>query len=303
MKILITGANGMLGEKCTRLLATKHRVLATDLHDKLIYKLTTDYRKMDITKPEEIENIIGEFQPDWVINCAAYTNVDGAETDRETAWQVNAVGPMNLVAALRKSNTPIIQISTDYIFDGVNGPYRENDPVKPINYYGETKLAGERAVLESGLPATVFRTNVLFGSSTNQEASFVYWVVNKLSHREPINVVNDQFGNPTWADGLAQVIEMAIERGINGLYHYGGADYINRLEFALQIAAVFELDPTLIRAVSTRSLNQKAPRPFRAGLICEKIQSEFGIHLYSVKEALTNMKEKQFEVTSNHTDI
>jgi dTDP-4-dehydrorhamnose reductase len=290
MKILITGANGMLGEKCVRLLAKQYSILATDLADNLIYDCVVSYRKMDITDPYEVKAIVSDFMPETIINCAAYTSVDGAETSRELAWQVNATGPINLLAAIRPSNVPIIHISTDYIFDGVSGPYKENDPIKPINYYGQTKLAGERAILAADVPITVFRTNVLFGESTNQEASFVSWVVRKLSRRETINVVNDQFGNPTWVDGLAEVIEIAIDREIRGLFHYGGADYVNRLEFALLIAAVFGLDPTLIRPISTRSLGQKAPRPYRAGLVCDKIINEFGIRLYSIKEALEAMK-------------
>lgn len=290
MKILITGANGMLGERCVRLLAPLHTVIATDLHEQPIYKENIIYRKTDITDSKVVTAVINEFQPEAVINCAAYTNVDGAEINRDLAWRVNAGGPQNLATALKPFNTPIIHISTDYIFDGINGPYKEDAPIKPINYYGQTKLAGEQILLASGLPATVFRTNVLFGNSTNQEASFVYWVVKKLSRREPINVVNDQFGNPTWADGLAEVIGLAISRQIRGIYNYGGADYINRLEFALQIAAIFNLDPTLIRAISTSSLGQKAARPFRAGLICDKIKKDFGVRLYSIKEALETMK-------------
>jgi len=290
MKILITGANGMLGERCVRLLAPEHTILATDITDHLIYDCPVNYRKLDITDPKMIIAVIDDFAPETIINCAAYTSVDGAETNHELAWQVNAIGPKNLVAASSPFNITLIHISTDYIFDGLDGPYQENDPVKPINYYGQTKLAGEQAVLSAPIPVTVFRTNVLFGNSINQEASFVYWVVKKLSYHEAINVINDQFGNPTWADGLAEVIQISINRGIRGIFHYGGADYINRLEFALQIAAVFGLNPTLIRAVSTRSLNQKAPRPYRAGLVCEKIKSEFGIRLYSVKEALETMK-------------
>jgi dTDP-4-dehydrorhamnose reductase len=290
MKILVTGANGMLGEKCVRLLAPGHEVLATDLGDKLIYDQKAAYHRLDISDAGAVDLLISDFQPEAVINCAAYTNVDGAETERDSAWRINGESPGHIVAACQIFNSRIVHISTDYVFNGINGPYREDDPAKPINYYGETKLAGERAILASGLPVTVFRTNVLFGNSVNQDASFVYWVVRKLSRREPINVVNDQFGNPTWADGLAEVIEIALHRRICGLYNYGGADYINRLEFALQIAAVYNLDPTLIRPVSTSSLGQRAARPFRAGLICEKVKSDFGIKLYTLKEALETMK-------------
>ncbi len=290
MKILITGANGMLGEKCVRLLAPCHEILATDLHENLIYDEPVDYSKLDISDSKLVDALVSTFHPDAIINCAAYTNVDGAETNRDLAWQVNAIGPLNLASAAKSRDLSVIHISTDYIFDGINGPYTEDAPIKPINYYGETKLAGEQFVLNSGVPSTVFRTNIVFGKSCNQEASFVYWVVRKLSNREPINVVNDQFGNPTWADGLAEVIAQALNQRIMGVFNYAGADYINRLEFALQIAAIFGLDPTLIRAVSTSSLGQKAARPFRAGLICDKIKATFGVRLYAVKEALESMK-------------
>jgi len=290
MKILITGANGMLGEKCAKLLSGSHQVLATDLADKLIYEGDLRYRSLDITNPGQVSETITEFQPDKIINCAAFTDVDGSEIKRDLAWSVNVGGVQNMIATLNPNTTSLIHISTDYVFDGIDGPYREDDPVKPINYYGETKLNAEKTILDSGTPATIIRTNVVFGNSANQEASFVYWVVKKLSRREPINVVNDQFGNPTWADGLAEIIEILVNRQIRGIYNYGGADYINRLEFALQIAAVFDLDPRLIRATSTSSLGQKAPRPFRAGLICDKIQNELGVHLYSISAALKTMK-------------
>ncbi|MFH1213519.1 MAG: dTDP-4-dehydrorhamnose reductase [Candidatus Neomarinimicrobiota bacterium] len=290
MKILITGANGMLGEKCAKLLSGSHQVLATDLADKLIYEGDLRYRSLDITNPGQVSETITDFQPDKIINCAAYTDVDGSEIKRDLAWSVNVGGVQNMIATLNPNTTSLIHISTDYVFDGIDGPYRENDPVKPINYYGETKLNAEKTILDSGTPATIIRTNVVFGNSANQEASFVYWVVKKLSRREPINVVNDQFGNPTWADGLAEIIEIFVNRQIRGIYNYGGADYINRLEFALQIAAVFDLDPRLIRATSTSSLGQKAPRPFRAGLICDKIQNELGVQLYSISAALKTMK-------------
>ena len=184
----------------------------------------------------------------------------------------------------------LIHISTDYVFDGTSGPYRETDITKPVNYYGETKLASEELIAKGQLHATLLRTNVLFGNSVNQESSFVHWVIEKLRKREKIKVVNDQFGNPTWARGLAETIAKIIETGTPGLYHYGGDNYINRFEFALEIAAVFELDPTLILPCTTRALGQKAERPFKAGLVSEKIKSDLNVKIYGIKEALTVMK-------------
>ncbi len=146
-------------------------------------------------------------------------------------------------------------------------------------------------VKDSQIPWAIIRTNVLFGNTKLQKASFVRWVVEKLSRFETISIVNDQFGNPTWSYGLAQVIDRVIETDAKGLYHYAGKDYINRFEFALKIAGIFGLDPTLIRTTTTRALNQLAPRPFKAGLTCEKTARELQVDFYSIIEALKMIKE------------
>ncbi|PIS28932.1 MAG: dTDP-4-dehydrorhamnose reductase [Candidatus Marinimicrobia bacterium CG08_land_8_20_14_0_20_45_22] len=290
MRILITGANGMLGEKCTDILAEKHKLLATDLADKLTYSNTIPYMPLDITNGEDVKRVISEFQPELILNCAAYTNVDGAEKNRELAHRVNVDGVKNILIALTGTDAKIIHISTDYVFDGTRGPYHESDTPKPINYYGMTKLLSEEAIRHSSIPWTIIRTNVLFGDSNFQEASFVSWVLNKITNRETIRVVNDQFGNPTWADGLAMAIDKVIDKQILGLYHYAGSDYINRFEFALEIASIYSLDPTFIRPITTRTLGQLAPRPFKAGLITDLIRKEIDVKIFSIKEALTIMK-------------
>jgi len=290
MKILITGANGMLGEKCTDILAEKHELLTTDLADKLTYSNAIPYAVLDITKSESVNRLFSEYQPELILNCAAYTNVDGAEKNKELAHGVNVDGVKNILAALSGTNAKIIHISTDYVFDGAQGPYRETDKPKPINYYGMTKFLSEEAIRHSSIPWTIIRTNVLFGDSNFQEASFVSWVLNKITNRETIRVVNDQFGNPTWADGLAMTINKIIDKQVSGLYHYAGSDYINRFEFALEIASIYSLDPTFIRSITTRTLGQMAPRPFKAGLITDLIRKETGVKIFSIKEALTIMK-------------
>ena len=290
MHIMITGANGMLGEECVRNLSEKHEVFACDLHDTLQYDGSVDYAPLNVMDSQEVYRIIKEVQPELVVNCAAYTNVDGSERDHKTAWAINAGGVRYLIDEMSKIGARLIQISTDYVFDGTEGPYTEDAEVNPINYYGQSKLDAEKIIRDSEIPATIIRTNVLYGNTTLQKASFVRWVVEKLSHFESISVVNDQFGNPTWSFGLAEAIARVIETDTTGLYHYGGKDYINRFEFALKIAQVHDLDPMLIRKTSTRALNQIAPRPYKAGLVCKKIVNELNVKLYSINESLNHMK-------------
>ncbi len=290
MNILITGANGMLGEECVKMLSATHQITACDLHETLQYDGHLDYQPLNIINQQDVYRAIKKVHPEWVINCAADTDVDGSEKDRKTAWGVNAGGVQNLVTEMSRSGARLIQISTDYVFDGTDGPYSEDAPVRPINYYGQTKLDAEEIIRNSGIRAAIVRTNVLYGSTTLQKASFVRWVVEKLSRFESISIVNDQFGNPTWSFGLAEAIQRIIDTDSTGLYHYGGADYINRFEFALKIAEVYKLDPTLIRKTSTRALNQIAPRPYKAGLTCDKIVKELNVKLYSITESLKSMK-------------
>jgi len=289
-RILVTGANGMLGENCVRLLMSEGVLLATDLHPQLITSMPVNYRPLNITATDEVHAVLTEFRPDWVVNCAAYTGVDGSENHREKAWEVNVTGVRNIVDNLLTLGGQIIQISTDYVFDGQSGPYDENAAVNPINYYGQTKLASEHLIVESGLPYVILRTNVLFGNATNPSASFVHWVVTRLTRHEFITVVTDQYGNPTWTNGLAEAIRQVIRDGKTGLFNYGGADYVNRYDFALQIADIYQLEHGYIKPITTRELNQKAPRPLRAGLVCEKIKNTFGLELYTLKEALIRMR-------------
>ena len=289
-RILVTGANGMLGENCVRLLMSEGVLLATDLHPQLITSMPVNYRPLNITVTDEVHAVLTEFRPDWVVNCAAYTGVDGSENHREKAWEVNVTGVRNIVDNLLTLGGQIIQISTDYVFDGQSGPYDENAAVNPINYYGQTKLASEHLIVESGLPYVILRTNVLFGNATNPSASFVHWVVTRLTRHEFITVVTDQYGNPTWTNGLAEAIRQVIRDGKTGLFNYGGADYVNRYDFALQIADIYQLERGYIKPITTRELNQKAPRPLRAGLVCEKIKNTFGLELYTLKEALIRMR-------------
>jgi len=299
MNILITGANGMLGEKCTLRLSEKYEVYASNLHEKLLFDSDVDYFQVDLTQPQTVKKAIEEVEPEFVVNCAAYTDVDGSEENKELAKDVNVNGVKNLVKYLKPYGSHIIHISTDYVFDGTDGPYKEEDEIQPVNYYGKTKYDSEGVLISSSLPFTIIRTNVLFGNSQSKEANFVNWVVENLKQGNSIKVVNDQFNNPTWVDSLAEVIEKVIDKRLEGVYHYGGDDYISRFEFALEIADVFSLDNKLIEKVATRALGQKAKRPYKAGLISDKLEKSLDVKIYSIKDALKKMKTEIEEIEEN----
>ena len=226
-----------------------------------------------------------------VVHLACMTNVDGCEKNKEEAWGVNVTGTENIINAVRGSATKIVYISTDYIFDGKNGPYIEDDVPRPINYYGKTKLAAENAVRGSAQPWVILRTNVLYGNSLRSSASFVNWVVNSLRKSQEINVVDDQTNNPTWTASLAEAIKLSIIMNIQEILNYAGSEFMSRFEFAKRIANVFDLDSNLINPIKTADLNQLAPRPLRSGLSTVKIEELVGVRTYGVDYCLRKVRE------------
>lgn len=285
-KILITGAFGQLGEACLKNMTPFYNILATGSHLPLNYNLTPAY-KMNIANRVSVEKVVDKFQPDIILNLAAMTNVDGCELDDQGAQAINVNG----VKHLRENfGGHFIQISTDYIFDGKRGPYGEDDDPHPLNVYGRTKLEAEQWLMEYGGNLTILRTNVVYGYTNRTEASFVKWIVDSLGTGEKIKVVDDQWNNPTWAESLAQVIRVVINNKESGLFNYGGAELITRLDFSRIIATVFELDTSLITPITTAELNQPAQRPLKSGLKIEKIKKRLGIKTQSVENCLLKIR-------------
>lgn len=289
-KILITGANGLLGYHLTRVMGDKHKVLATDIQD---YSFTPDfdYHPLNISRRDDVFTICTEFKPDLILNAAAYTNVDDCESNVETAFLVNVRGPEYLAEWCSRNKARLFHISTDYIFNGLNGPYKETDAPDPISVYGLTKLAGEaqiRRLLDNHL---IIRTNVLFGKGPAENASFVRWVVESLRAQRFIHIVDDQYNNPTWSDNLAAAVEVFLDLNLTGVINYGGPDYINRYEFARLICRVFNLKPDYINPISTERLALAAPRPLKGGLDISKIKSLPGVPITPLEKVLTIIKE------------
>ncbi|MCK5458214.1 MAG: SDR family oxidoreductase, partial [Melioribacteraceae bacterium] len=184
----------------------------------------------------------------------------------------------------------LIHISSDYIFDGKNGPYTEDEIPNPISHYGKEKLAGENAIIAGRIKHTIIRTNVLYGSTQFGRPDFVKWVFDSLSENKNIRIVKDQINNPTYIDDLSSAISKIIEFDKTGIYNIGGAEVLSRLDFTFKIADYFELDKNLITSIVTADLNQPAPRPLNSGLVNLKAETELNYHPLSIEKTLFLMK-------------
>ncbi len=291
-RILIVGSNGMLGQRLTRyfsLRLDKFELLCASIEKNSNIK-SVQYKTLDITDKNSVKKIILDFFPDFVINAAAYTNVDKAETERELAWKLNVKGVENLAFYSWTIDAHLIHISTDYIFDGKKGPYSETDRPCPISYYGRTKLAAENSIRANGVRYTILRTNVLYGPTKEGKPDFVKWVINSLKENKVINIVTDQYNNPTFTDDLVDSIAKIIEFRKEGIYNIGGKEILSRYEFTQKIADYFQLNKKLIRPILTKDLNQPAQRPLKSGLIILKAAIELGYQPHSFEETFAAIK-------------
>ena len=291
-RVLVVGSNGMLGQRTISFFSkhTNFEILGCSVEEKPVTN-NYEYCYCDLTKRENVKKIIYDFYPDFIINAAAFTNVDLSEIEREMAWKVNVKGVEYLAETARVLDSHLIHISSDYIFDGTNGPYAENAKPNPLGYYGRTKLASENALKISGSVHTILRTNVLFGIADSRP-DFVRWVINSLKDKKRIRIVTDQFNNPTFIDDLVQAISKVIEFKKDGIYHIGGRDFLSRFEFTEKIADYFDLNKSLVSAIKTEELNQKARRPLKSGLITLKAETELGFKPHTILESLIMMKKE-----------
>jgi len=281
MRILITGAFGQLGHALQSILSKKSN-----------YELICTGRKvkkgqegipLDIRNQVALKEIINTTAPDILINLAAMTNVDACELNPKLAGEINVAGLEHICDSFKGK---IIHLSTDYVFDGTSGPYKEDDPLNPISIYGKTKLASEHILLEKDIKNLVIRGNVLYDYSPHTSASFLNWVVSSLKNNQEIKVVEDQFNNPTWTRSMSDIIELSIENDLEGIIHWGDSVHISRYEFAKLIAKKFSLNESLIKPVLTSELNQPARRPLQSGLSTEKLVNMLDIIPPSIDDCL-----------------
>lgn len=276
-RILVIGSNGKLGQGVVENLYINDNIelLLASVEAKSFFD-EVQYSQVDITDKKQVKNLILNFYPDFIINTSGYTNVDKCETDKEIAWNINVKGVEYLAKYAVPSNAHLIQISTDYVFDGSSGPYSEDDLPNPISYYGRSKLASENVIKRFDIKSTIFRANVLFGATKFGKSDFVKWVYDSLQNKKRIRIVTDQINNPTYIDDLARTIIAVCETSKTGLYNLGGIELLNRFEFTRKIADYFNLDFSLVEPILTKDLKQQAPRPLNSGLINLKAETELG---------------------------
>jgi dTDP-4-dehydrorhamnose reductase len=287
-RLLITGATGLLGRKITELAKNDYKVIP-------LYNtrpLHPDSLKLDITNLYEISNLFKTVKPDIVVHTAAETNVDKCETQREHAWKINAEGTRNLALACSKTNTKIVYISTDYVFDGAKGNYNEQDRPNPANYYGVTKLEGENQVIQHCKNHAILRTSVLYGWHPWKK-NFATWVISQLRQGNEVTVVEDHYNTPTLADNLAEIVVEVVQRNLQGLLHASGKERISRYEFAKKMAKIFNLNLDLIKPVKMSQLAAwTAQRPRDSSLDTGKIQKQLKTKPLNINEGLNKMKEE-----------
>lgn len=292
MVVLITGCQGLLGQKLLQYQPNWAYTIGVDLHGPGTGFYRPDaYQCLDITDREATRRLVESGNVDWIINTAAFTNVDACERDREACWRVNVEAVGFLAAAAKGIGARLLQLSTDYVFDGSSGPYGEEDEPAPLGVYGRSKLASERVLQDDGVEFLIVRTNVLYGHVPGVRPNFVHWVLDKLGSGAPFQVVSDQVGNPTLADDLAVAIWTLVAAEARGVYHLGGPDFVDRRTFAQAVAEVFGFSAEAIGAICTSELGQLAPRPLQSGLRWDKARKRFSIEMRGIRDGLTLMRE------------
>lgn len=289
MKILVTGSNGLLGQKLTTLLNRDPSVylIATARGKSALPINHGEFQSLDITDQTAVSNIVASTRPDVIINTAAMTQVDQCELERDACWKVNVTAVENLINASIANHVHLVHVSTDFIFDGTQELLDETAEPNPVNYYGESKFAGERRVVESAISWSIIRTVLVYGLTRDMSRSnIVVWVKNSLEQGKTISVVNDQWRTPTLAEDLARGCYLAAIKRASGIYNISGKDYLSIYDFALRIADFFGLDKSLIKETDSTKFIQPGRRPLKTGFILEKAQKVLGYEPHSLNEGL-----------------
>ena len=295
-KVLITGSNGLLGQKLLDLYLTIEDIelIATARgENRYPSKEGYTYTSLDITNEKEVQQVIAQHAPDCIINTAAMTNVDSCETDKEGCDKLNVDAVAYLIAAANTAGAHLIHLSTDFIFDGKKGPYKEDDEANPLSYYGHSKLLAENMVREYCTKWSIARTVLVYGVVNDMSRSnIVLWAKGALEKGQPINVVDDQFRTPTLAEDLAKGCQLIEHKQAEGIYNISGKDQMSILELVQRVANYFDLDASVLRVVSSESLNQPAKRPPLTGFDLTKSRKVLGYEPHSFEQGIGVLMEQ-----------
>lgn len=294
MKILITGANGLLGQHLVKiLLENNYQVFATGRGTQ---RLSFDnfprysWHEMDIADPQAVARVMNAIQPDVVIHAAAVTQVDDCELNPQQCERTNVQGTANVLLEAESYCRHFIYISTDFVFDGKTGNYAEEDYLKPISFYGFTKMQAEALVQTADLPWAIVRTCLVYGNVLQgTRSNIISWVRDSLQQKKNIRVVADQFRTPTYVEDLAKGILLIVEKKAEGIFHLSGKDTLTPYQMAIQTAEYLQLDKSFIEQVDASTFTQPGRRPPKTGFNIEKARKELGYEPLSFAEGLKKL--------------
>jgi dTDP-4-dehydrorhamnose reductase len=303
MKVLVTGSNGLLGQKLTDYYKTRADVqlIATARgEDRYADQTGYEYHTLDITNKEQVQQVIGNHRPDVVINTAAMTNVDACETSRKECDALNVHAVQYLVDACNVTKAHLVHLSTDFIFDGTHGPVTEEEKPNPLSYYGNSKWQAEQIVMAQSKSWAILRTVLVYGVVHDMSRSnIVLWAKNSLEQGKTLQVVGDQFRTPTLAEDLAQGCVLAADKKACGVYNISGKDYMSVFDLVYRVATFFKLDTALLNMSTSEGIKQPAKRPPITGFILDKAIKELGYAPHRFEDGLAMVAQQLLKRANN----
>ena len=289
-RVLITGANGLLGRSIISGNENRFELLATGKQKSPTTDTDNLYAPLDILDSNQCDKVFSKYKPDYVIHAAAMTNVDKCEEDSYACNLVNVDGTNNILKACEKYGSHLIFISTDFIFDGNHGSYSENSKPNPISIYGTSKWNAEKLIGASTIDSSIVRTSLVMGYFKNLLTSnLILWAREKLSKGENISIVNDQIRTPTWSMDLAEGCFLLIKNSATGIYNISGSEKFRISELIIRVAEHGNYNLKLIKEIKTKELGQIAPRPLISDLDISKARRNIGFNPHSFKDVLDSM--------------
>ncbi|RZK49191.1 MAG: SDR family oxidoreductase [Pedobacter sp.] len=289
-KIVVTGSNGLLGQKITeRVLKLNDFELIATAKGPNRFPQTAGYvyQEMDICDVAQMQAVLKHYMPDAVIHTAAMTNVDVCESSQEEAYNLNVKATADLAKICTELDIQLVHLSTDFIFDGAEGPYTEEASPNPLSYYGKTKLWAEQAVQNNATKWTILRTIIVYGIVADMSRSnIILWAKGALEQGQKINVVNDQWRMPTLAEDLAEICLLAVQKEAQGVFNASGQDMMRIVDIVYAVADFWQLDKSLITEISAESLNQAAKRPIKTGFDLSKSRQDLGYQPHTFMQGL-----------------
>lgn len=302
MKILITGSNGLLGQKLVKLLLDEGiEVIATSRGANRVNYLSKpfEYCELDITHQSQVNEVMDKYKPDTIIHTAAMTNVDQCETEQDGCIKLNVDAVEYLVKASESINAHFIHLSTDFIFDGEDGPYKEEDLPNPISFYGQSKLDAEVIVKAAKCDWSILRTVLVYGITPGMSRSnIILWVKENLENGKPLNIVDDQWRTPTLAEDLALGCYLTAKKRATGVFNISGEEMLTPYDMAEKTADYFKLDFSLVTKVDGSTFSQPAKRPPRTGFILDKAKEVLNYQPQSFEQGIQILDEQAGKLKS-----